>query len=300
MGIVLAAPLAVPWTPPPAEPLLQTWTGFDGSEWVLSDWSRMPSLRPGVTGLHMPRMTVYSSSTPLVDGAELTGYTIPPRPVYWPLVFKAGSVAEWRDLYAGFFDSVHPVEPGTWTVGEGRTARSMQLTGTFDDDFAFQYDPFLTGFAQIGVDLVAPRPLWLGEPVVVPFTGGDPVNFIDENESPPFHISSEATFTDARITNTGNEPAYIEWTVSGPLTGVTVGVGGALVSAPDLVEGDVLVINTDPAGQYATLNGSDYTKQLGFQMFAPVPAKKKSSLVVAGTGSGTVVARIQPRFWRAV
>ena len=299
MPIVLAAPVAAPYTPEVLIPLEQRWTGFDGSEWVLSDWQQMPCLRPGVTGLHMPRMNVFESSTPLVPGVELTGYSIEKRPVYWPLVFRASSISEWAATYSGFFDSIHPVESGTWTVGSGADARKLRLTGDFSDSYAWDRDPFTTGFAQIGVELVAARPLWEGEPIEQEFTAGAGTPFIDPT-APPFNISDARSFSNATISNPGNEPAYLKWTLIGPFPSVSVGVGGAVISVPfTLNTGDVLEIDTDPAGQYATLNGVDKTRDLGFQLFAPVPARGESPLVITSSGTGTVKASLTPLYWRA-
>ncbi|MGW9346038.1 hypothetical protein ACWGR3_31340, partial [Streptomyces albidoflavus] len=113
-------------------------------------------------------------------------------------------------------------------------------------------------------------------------------------------ISPAATFQQAQIENPGNEPAYLVWTVEGPSSDVQLGVGGALIEVPFPVpEGSKLVIDTDPAGQYATLDGVDVTRELGFQMFAPVPARGTSPLAIAAAGSGVVRAELVPLYWRA-
>ena len=300
MPIVFGAPLAAPVIPAPTlVPRKMTWTGFDGSVWDLSATDGPMVMAPGVKGLHMPPFNVFQSSTPLVPGVELTGYEIPARSVYWPINFYSESVDEWQATYAGFFNSIHPVEPGVWRVGEDDDARELPLTGVFDGSLAFQNDPFVLGWALIGVELFAPRPLWRGQAKRVPFTLGTGTAFIGESGGPPFHIEKATSFARAQIENVGDEPAYITWTLQGPLTDVTVGVGGALVDVPDIADGDVLVIDTDPASQYATLNGADFNESLGFQVFAPVPGNSKSGLSIAAAGTGTVEAALVPLFWRA-
>lgn len=302
MPIVFAAPLTTPIGGPGLDlPRRMTWTGVDGTVWPLTRPDAVnPLLRRGVKGLHMPPMQVFKSSTPLVPGVDLTGYSLPERPVYWPLIFRASSAAEWVEQHGKFFDSFHPINPGVWTVGEGTESRTLELVGVFDGDHAFDRDPFVSGRAVIGLELIAPRPLWRGRSLRKIFGADQGVDFISVDGAPPFNISPTATFQQASIENPGDEPTYLTWTVHGPASDVQLGVGGAVIEVPfPVANGETLVIDTDPAGQYATLDGVDVTRDLGFQMFAPVPARGTSPLVIAASGEGTVVAELTPLFWRA-
>jgi hypothetical protein len=302
MPIVFAAPAASSGDAPGGRrPRRMTWTGFDGSVWPLTrPQAKNPRLAPGVQGLHMPQMNVQKSSSPLVSGVELMGYSLPEREVYWPLLFRAATVEDWEQDHAAFFDSFHPVETGVWTVGEGREARTLPLTGVFDGSYSFQHDPFVTGRAVIGISLEAPRPLWRGRPVAQEFGADEGSDFIPPEGAPDFYVSPAATFQQAEIQNPGNEPAYLVWTVQGPASEVQLGVGGAIIEVPFPVPDEsTLVIDTDPAGQYATLDGLDVTRELGFQMFAPVPARGTSPLVIAAAGQGRVRAELVPLYWRA-
>ncbi|NLP82584.1 hypothetical protein HF576_01860 [Microbacterium sp. CFH 90308] len=302
MPIVFAAPAASPGESlGDFRPRRMTWTGFDGSVWPLTrPLAENPRLAPGVQGLHMPRMDVQKSSSPLVAGVELLGYALPEREVYWPLLFRASSIDDWQSAHGAFFDSFHPVETGTWTVGEGKDTRTLPLTGVFDGSYSFHRDPFVTGFAVIGIQLEAPRPLWRGRPVAQEFGADEGQDFIPPAGAPSFYVSPSATFQQATIQNPGNEPAYLVWTVQGPASEVQLGVGGAIIEVPfPIPDGSTLIIDTDPAGQYATLNGIDVTRDLGFQMFAPVPARGTSPLVIAAAGAGRVRAELVPLYWRA-
>jgi len=254
----------------------------------------------GVKGLHMPRFEVFKSATPLVPGTDLTGYAIPERPVYWPINFYSASIDEWRAKYSAFFRSMHPVEAGVWTVGEGADARTLPLTYDEDGSFAFQNDPFVLGWALIGVQLIAPRPLWRGKAIRKTFTAEEPVDFIPAEPGDDYHPSPTATFTTAAIDNPGDEPAYLTWEVTGPQDELELGVGGAVIQVPFPVEeGSVLRIDTDPAGQFATLDGVDVTSDLGFQIFGPVPPRGTSPLTIASTGTGSVTAQLVPLYWAA-
>jgi len=115
-----------------------------------------------------------------------------------------------------------------------------------------------------------------------------------------FNISSGSQLSTAKITNDGDLEAWPVWTVTGPLTSVTVGVDGSTVQWDvALLEGDVLVIDTDPAVQSAWLNGDDVTDQLGTADFAPIPAGHELPLSLTMAGAGSVEAAITPRHYRA-
>jgi hypothetical protein len=301
--IILSAPMVEPEAVSVARnnrPM--TWTGFDGSEWQLTrPGIPNPRMAPGVKGLHMPPMEVHASSSPLVPGVDLEGYDLPARPVYWPLIFRSRSAEQWREEHAAFFRSFHPIREGSWSVGEGSDARTLPLTGTFDGSYAFERDPFVTGKALIGVELIAPRPLWRGQPISRTFSGPSDEPFFPLGGGPPFHISPGATFANASIENPGDEPSYLIWEVTGPQpAGTKLGVGEALIEIPFLVpDGSKLVIDTDPAAQYASLDGESRDQALGFQIFAPIPAGGKSALVIQAAGSGTVKASHVPLYWMA-
>jgi len=280
-----------------------TWTGVDGSVWRLTKpGAPNPRMAPGVKGLHMPKMIVHKSSSPLVPGVDIDdGYELPERSVYWPLLFRARSSEEWQEDHAGFFRSFHPVRTGIWTVGEGRQARTLPLTGSFDGGYVFPHDPFLTRLALIGVELTAPRPLWRGVPITQKFSGPSTRPFIPLGGGPPYYIAPGATFQDAKIANPGDEPSYLTWEVEGPQpAGIKLGVGEALIEVPfAIAEGSKLSINTNPAEQYATLDGVDCARDLGFQIFAPIPAGGEVNLVIISDGEGSIRATHVPLYWMA-
>lgn len=303
MPIILSSPVTFEDTTPVARNYPMTWTGVDGRVWRLTKpGAPNPRMAPGVKGLHMPRMVVHSSSSPLVPGIDIDeGYELPERSVYWPLLFRAASAEQWQEDHADFFRSFHPVRTGIWTVGEGRTARTLPLTGSFDGSYTFTRDPFLTRLALIGVELVAPRPLWRGLPITQKFAGASSRPFIPEGGGPPYYISPGATFQDAKISNPGDEPSYLTWEVEGPQpAGIKLGVGEGLIEVPfAIAEGSTLLINTNPAEQYATLDGVDAARDLGFQIFAPIPAGGDVDLVIISDGEGSIRATHVPLYWMA-
>lgn len=289
---------------PPADwaPLPMTWTGWDGSVWPLvGSNAGNPRLGRGVKGLHMPKFSVQKSQSILVPGVDIEGYSIDERAVFWPMLFRALDAETWLAQHGALFDSFHPVKTGTWTVGSGRDARTLALRGDFDGGHVFDRDPVLSLWAMIGVELEAPRPLWRGRSIKQRFSNAAGVPFIDpETGAPPFHISRGGSFTSAAVSNPGDEPAYMVHTMDGPLDVVQIGIGESLIEVPfPIADGEQLIIDTDPASRFATLDGVDVTRELGFQMFAPVPAKGTTPLTLTAVGAGAVTVELTPLYWRA-
>lgn len=157
------------------------------------------------------------------------------------------------------------------------------------------------GWASYGVSLIADDPFWTGEAVRRVWAQSDAVDFYGGvAKAPVFHISSGSQLSTAKITNEGDLEAWPVWTITGPLTSVTVGVDGETVQwNVALTSTDILVIDTDPQVQSAWLNGTDVTDQLGTADFAPIPAGLERPLSLTMAGTGSVEARITPRFFRA-
>lgn len=301
MAIVYATPRVAPVPAEVAEGRFMSWTGANGQVFVLTDGSN-PAMQRGVQGLHMPAMTTFSSSTPLVHGVDLRGYTIPGREVFWPLMFENRSASEWRTEHAAFFDSFHPVIPGTWTVGVGEDARTLPLVGSFDGMHRFDIDPFLMGYAAIGLELFAPRPLWRGAEIRRTFKPEPQPDFIPADPADQnYYPTSIIGYSSASVRNPGNEPAYVSWEVAGPHPpGLVLGVGTFLVRIPfEIPEGSEFRLDTDPTADFATLDGVDKTVDIGFQVFAPVAPGAGSPLVINSGGTGDVTVKLTPLYWRA-
>lgn len=311
MVLILAAPLAPPVPAAPAkQPRFMQWTGWDGSRWLLSDPVGSPAMLPGVEGLHEPKYTRFTDQASAVPGNRIRGVHAQERTVFWPLQFQAESVDDWRDTYSAFFDSIDPERPGVWQVDEGQNARILRLTGVFDDGYQFDMDPFISGWAAVGVKLEAAQPFWEGVPVTRgPWQAVAGGSFFP---GPPFHLTDgHADPATAVFPNPGQVPAYLTWALAGPLdAGAQVGVAGRIITVPFAVlAGKTLVVQTDPRVQFATLvdgpvdwsniTGTDMTADLGFQDFGPVPPGGEVPLTIAIAGGGVVNASLTPLYRRA-
>lgn len=304
MAVILSAPAGPDQlTPSRLLPRASRWIGYDGSTHDLTNIGLGLVMQNGVVGLHNPKYVKFAASNAGSPGRRLRGARALERDVFWPLLFRADDIDDWYDTYRSFFDSFDPLLPGRWEVGNGLDKRTLDLVGDFSDDYAFIHDPFTLGWASIGVKLEAPQPFWKGVPVTVgPLDSGGAQSFVPPTGGPAFYIGAGATFINAKITNPGDEPAYLQWTLTGPLDDISVGVGDQLIQVPFNLPGtgDTLMIDTDPRNQYATVNGVSKNKELGFQVFTPVPARTKDvPLTIGAVGSGKIQARLIPLYRRA-
>lgn len=297
--LILSAPAPIPEEyVSPWQGLRTVWTGCDGSVWDLTDRSSGVALvMQGLVGLHFPKFARHSSKSRALPGNRLRGWQAEEREVFWPLLIWADGSDGWRDRNNAFMNSLHPADAGTWEVQAGTNApRSLDLTLVVDDDYAFEVDPLKRGWAGYPVSLEAAQPYWRGEKVTAgPWLAPQVVPFIDPAGSPPFHISSGTTFGAATVSNTGDVPAWGVWRLTGPLSGVEIGVDGAVISLPfSLASGKVLVIDTDPAHPTAVLDGVDATASLGLQDYAAVPPGEAVDLHVEAVGGGQVQFELTP------
>lgn len=279
------------------------WTGWDGSVWELTDPRGGVFLQgTGVEGLGMPTHQEWVSESPAVHGQHYRGHVIEKRPVFWPVyLYSDVGTSEWVELDRAFWRSLQPGKHGQWTITTpGGGKRSLSCRFMDDGRHSFQRDPMFRGWAAYPVSLIADNPFWTGEPVRRTWAQSDATDFYGGGTAPVFSISSGSQLSTAKMTNEGDLEAWPVWTIRGPLTSVTVGVDGSTIQwNVTLVEGDILVIDTDPTIQCAWLNGVDVTDQLGTANFAPIPAGVELPLSLTMAGTGSVEAAITPRHYRA-
>lgn len=283
------------------ESLQLIWIGWDGSVWDLNSRDSGALLyRRGVEGMHFPVISRNRTTSRTVPGNRLRSWRAEAREVFWPIYLWGDDSKQWRDRNNAFLKTIHPDRPGMWKV-TGDETRTLRLTGVFDDAFQHDVDPQLRGWVQYPITLEAAQPYWEGTPIKRgPWRAPASISFIDPAGSPPLHISSGAAFGSAKITNPGDVPVWGVWRLRDALENVEIGVGGTIISLPfDLIDGDELVIDTDPRQPTATLNGEDATVELGLQDYAVVPAGSEVDLHVEAVGPGSVEFELTPLYFRA-
>lgn len=301
-SIVLVAPYVPP--PPPGikfTGLVITWTGWDGSEWTLTDDTGGVFLTAeGVEGLDFAPADRFTTASPLVAGSRYRGSRTLERPIVLPIQVFSDSSAGWLAIQRAFFRSLHRDRVGTLSVslesGEVRTIEARLVT---PGGKAHGRDPMALGWSDHEVHLVAEDPYWRGEEIVEPFTAGTPAEFFPEDGGPEFHIAGTANFSTATITNPGGVDAWPVVTVRDATTAFSVGIGGSTVgSTYDLADGDVMVIDYDPRRQSVTVNGVRVRGILSPHDFAAIPAESTTSLDISLTGTGSVEVALVPLFER--
>lgn len=308
MSLLYAAPYVAP-TPPQVpvrwQGMRHTWTGWDGSVWDLTDPSGGVALTSdGVEGLGMPDIANYTHSSPVVHGAAWDGWLATGRKVFWPVVIFSGrdtddvpSSEAWIRRNRAFWRTLRPGKVGTWTVylpsGE---QFSLKLRFAGGGKEAFDRDPARRGWAVYGVELFPEQPFWEATPVVESWGAEVKTPFLGpEDVGPPFHVSPVTTIGTAKVTNPGDVESFIQWTVTGPTSSVTVGIGGEKTVVPFPVpDGQKLVIDTDPRNLIAELNGVDVMNQLREFNYPALQPGADIKLSLAMEGNGSVEARFTP------
>lgn len=119
-----------------------------------------------------------------------------------------------------------------------------------------------------------------------------------------FNLMSSSTVDSATVANPGDIDAWPKYTITGPVSEFSATISGGMVSATtEVIAGAVLVIDTDPTVQRATLtvDGVDttVTRDLVGVDWRPVPSGGSVSLDVTLIGTGSLVVSFMPRFFRA-
>ncbi len=324
MGIVYAAPYRPP--APPANPwrgIGLSWTGWDGSEWELTNPAAGLFLRPGVRGLQLPAFERQSSSSPAVAGSRHLGTSTKDRDAFWPLyLYSDTSSAEFMERDRAFWRSLDPDFEGTWTAklpnGDRRTLGLRLISA--DDELT--HDTIQRGWAKYGINLLADKPYWLGEKVTKSWAQGDMRNYyITEADRVAYgypadaihYLSPGGALGEATFTNDGDVAAYPVWTVVGHTTAVSFGVGGNDIIVPfEIPAGYAVQLDTDPVnGQVlwygawdeatkSILSPLDRTSELDpTSAFVAIPRGQDRPLTIQMTGTGSVIAEVQNRYRRA-
>lgn len=311
MALVFATPY-VPAAPPRNWVGLQmTWTGWDGSVWNLTSAAEGAVMLPGLRGLTMPPVVHYSSVYASVPGARWRGHTVDAREVFWPIqLYQDTGSQDWVDRDRAFWKTMRPEKTGVWTVKLPSGAeRHLDCRFSNDGEGTITHDPVLRGWSNYGITLVAEEPFWRATPIKREWSAGGALPFYPEGSGDGFTISPSTTLDSSAMPNPGDVDAYPVWEVHGPTTTAQVGVEGRNITIPFAVgEGEVLVIDTAPSQQSATLytvsgteriNPVDKTAQLGIANFVPVPADSVTTTSLLLTGAGKVSLILTPLYLRA-
>lgn len=306
------------YMPPPANPrfgVTATWTGWDGSEWDLTDYQgkRLALTRDGLAGLLWPEFNAQVTTSPAMHGQRLTGVAALPRLVEFPVLINGATSNDFLDLFTRFTRSWSPLKTGVLSITSGTTTRSIRLR-IAPSTAVVEADPVHRGQLIVTISAIADDPFWLSEVVEGDWSGDGEIRdfFSDAPGSYLFWISPSRTFADATITNPGDVDAFPVWEVTadtGTLDG-TITVNGGTIGLPVIPAGKTLIIDTDPATGYADLGTRDSSGVFTMQSEAdgildpyeprPIPPGRNVPIGFDLTGSGSVTARFRARYWLGI
>lgn len=220
------------------------------------------------------------------DGARWLGAVVDPHTFELPLAVHAGdrpmAVVEdsfWSDVDYDFQSRlyVNTKFAGTRWVDFRQSEPAQPL-----DPDLFEFDRELEDHLAYLLPVVAENPYWQGFEVAVEWRPG---------QKPQ------------DITNPGDRPAYIEWTLSGP--GVfRLPDGDRVVTTPLIMPGEVARVLTSPSHRTAKSNRRpNLIRDFGGQRFrSAVPPRRSMSLAgltaIGAASSTSAVAMIRPKYRR--
>jgi hypothetical protein len=278
------------------------WSGWDGTQWSLTNPDEGIVMMPGLRGWSMPPVNHYKDSYASVAGTRWRGYQVGEREVFWPIqIYSDAGSNDWIMRDSAFWRTMHPRRLGTWSVTQpDGSTRSLTLRFKDDGTQEFQIDPVQRGWGSYGITLAAEQPFWAGDLVVGSWTTGAGSNFFNTTGAPAFNISPGNSISNARINNPGDEASWPVWVLDGPFTSFGIMVGGKTIGATMTVgSGHQLVIDTDPVKRSALLDGADVMSQITQAGFAPLPDGMGVDLSLAMVGSGRITVKFTPLYYRA-
>jgi len=275
MTVVFGTPLIAPTAPvSPWGRTSMAWSGWDGSEWALTDPESGVFLTDsGVEGLGMPEHLAWVGESPATHGQYYRGFVVEPRQVFWPvyLYSDAGS-DDWLERDRAFWRSLQPGMHGVWSVTTPRGGkRSLSCRFVDDGRHSFQYDPMHRGWASYGVSLIADNPFWTGEPVRRTWSQRDQVGFYN---------TMSATFSVAADTVTHANHGLLAGTairfrdlvgVAGITSGTTYYVAGSVTA-------NSFQVAATSGGPVIDLTGVDGTGFVAYQGQAVLRVNSGSQL----------------------
>lgn len=303
MIVVRTTPAVVepPYVPPVAsvrDRVLFEWVGVDGSRWDLSNGPVF--LLPGVSGLEMPVPAHRHRVAAGFDGGTWQGMRIESREIGMPVGI---GILEWQemvDVARRFRQSYNPSAEGT-LIARLPDSRSRQIRLRYQEGGEGQWDkdPLFRGQAFYDLTMLADIPWWHGEPITRLYGNNPPPNIFP---GPPFNLASGFSLTNDKVSNPGELGAWPVWTVYGPFTGFTVGVGPsvATMTLTKPLGGWVRIDTTPGRGSIMDEAGNNQIGAMDDVTFVPIPPGDDIPLslsVVGGTTASYVELNFTPNYW---
>jgi hypothetical protein len=270
------------------------WIDPTGREWSLVDADQGYFLAAGVTGLGSQPITLSTSPRPR-GGAGINSARYEPRIVTLPIAVEGVDqdtfLAPWRDVEDAF---TRTTEEGLGTLRIVRPDGSeRRIDGTYYAGWDNgQGDDWSNDL--VAVQLFCPRGYWY-DPV--------PVRVVRESTSggsffaPYPRVSSGRTLGNSTLVNAGQLPTSADWTIDGPMTGITAtivrpdGTTAAFTITHTLTSGQSVRITSDPPRilDDADLSLLDKLTLPGSTLWGVPRGTSAIDFAVSGSGADTKV-----------
>lgn len=294
MPIIVAT--AAPPPPPPAAthfPVTHVWVGADGSTWNLSDPSKKAYKVRGATGFGAPPVTHWWSSPNRLPGSIWQGSHDDRPDLFVPVEVWGTTSADFVAQNRAFSSSLSPTDTGTyWCYTPDGAARWSEARYSEGLESPIELDPVAQARVRYGLTLDRDDPYWKGATTTVTYSG----------TSIPLNTTGTRT-----VVNAGDVPVWPKWTLNGPWTTATVGVGSDLiVVAGSIAVGQGRIVDTDPRHDddpaVVSLAGVDRWQDVTSRVFAPIPPGQAVSVTIGMNGRTTassIVLEYTPAYRQA-
>lgn len=260
-----------------------------------------PVVMSGMEGLGMPELEVVeAAASPAVHGSVWAGWRAASRTVVLPLLFRSNALtAHVQDFMRGVVPDLPGLPgpgPSTLTAILPDSSRwSLQIRRVEDGGLTLDRIPDKARRLKVTTSWRADV-FWAGQLWERSWSGAAAEEPWLLTSGGVARLGSSHTYATASITNEGHVRAWPVYTITGPATAASVGIGDRQVTlGVPVAAGETVTIDTDPqVGQTAisSLNG-DITGSLTAVDFAPIEPGV-NALAVTMTGTGTISAAYRP------
>lgn len=240
-------------------------TGVDASAWDLAAGPLFSGPDQPLWG--MPPVAVSSRTAILAPGSVITGVQHSSRDLVVPLRLNAADQDEADDTLRAFARALDPLRGDVTVVVTDSAGNSRQIEGTYLGGWESVALAWCRSAEASGrILLLCANPYWrntvddteiFDATFAGPSTGFDDAG-TDYDEAWPFDGEGGGQYVFA-LDNTGDVDAWPVFTIVGPasITGAIALPSGKAWRLDDLLDGETLVINTDPRQAQVTVNGNN-------------------------------------------
>lgn len=271
--------------------------GADGSTWDLTTGPLYASPDQPLFGL--PAVAVSSRPSILAPGATITGVQHSSRDLVVPLMLNATTATIADDTLRAFARAIDPLRGDVTVIVTDADGDSREIEGTYRGGFeSIEYAWCRAETTGGRILLLCANPYWRNtiddtEVFDPTFVGTDTTfdsGTVDFDDAWPFDGEGDGLFI-FPLDNLGDVNAWPVFTIVGPasITSATCLSTGESWELADLLDGETLIIDTDPRQAQATVNGLNAYGRLGANpsLWTLPPGAQNVALQLDGGDAGS-------------